>query len=234
MWSAKESNLKMLAHVANKLGNLIDRVVFVGGCTTALFITDASIPDVRFTNDVDCITDVISYYDYSKIEKQLRKLGFKQTMDDAVICRWRIDDFILDIMPTDEKILGFSNRWYKSAIIHATEQIVGNNIIIKIVTAPYFLATKLEAFKQRGNKDFFASHDLEDIMAVVDGRPEIILDVEQSDLEIKKYLAVSFKELLAETRFLEALPGHLNYSATMQQQRFETVVNRMEQICTTI
>lgn len=61
----------MLEIVARKLGNLNDEIVYLGGCTTALFITDPLSLDVRSTLDVDCIIDVISLVQYQKFEKQL-------------------------------------------------------------------------------------------------------------------------------------------------------------------
>lgn len=75
-------------------------------------------------------------------------------MQDDVICRWRYDDIILDVMPTDEKILGFSNRWYPAAIQSASEYVLSDVITIRLIAAPYFLATKLEVFRQRGQNDF--------------------------------------------------------------------------------
>lgn len=56
---------------------------------------------------------------------------------------------------------------------------------VRIVTPPLFIATKLEAFHGRGEDDIFGSHDLEDIVAVVDGRPEIVDDVMGSDAKVK-------------------------------------------------
>src|SRR5579862_2435199 len=153
------ANIKMLQFIATKLGDLRDEVVFLGGCTTALFINDPESPDVRYTFDVDCIVDVISLNEYHRMEKKLKHLGFKQSIAEEVICRWYFDDVILDVMPTDEKILGFSNRWYKEAIQNAHIYSLKEGITIKVVTAPYFLATKLEAFKTRGNMDFYASRD---------------------------------------------------------------------------
>lgn len=57
---AKLANSRMLEFVATKLGTLCDEVVFLGGCTTALFMTAPNSPDVRHTLDVDCIVNVIS------------------------------------------------------------------------------------------------------------------------------------------------------------------------------
>jgi predicted nucleotidyltransferase len=62
-------------------------------------------------------------------------------------------------MPTDEKILEFGNRWYKTAIKHAIIHQIIEDLPIKSITAPYFLATKLEAFRDRGENDFVGSRE---------------------------------------------------------------------------
>src|SRR3990167_4991890 len=134
----KLSNLRMLQFVAIKLQDLCHDVVFLGGCTTGIFITDLASPDVRHTLDVDCIVDVISLNQYHTLEKKLQKQGFKKSMQDDVVCRWHYDDVILDVMPTDEKILGFGNRWYKQALQHSVNHLIHDNLIVKSVTAPYF------------------------------------------------------------------------------------------------
>ena len=104
------SNLKMLEFVARKLGTLNDEVVYLGGCTTALFINDPLSLDVRPTLDVDCIIDVISLGQYYQFEQKLIEKGFHRSMNDDVICRWHFDEIILDVMPTDEQILGWGKR----------------------------------------------------------------------------------------------------------------------------
>jgi hypothetical protein len=103
------ANLAMLEFIARKLGKLKDEFVFLGGCTIALLITDTAAPDVRYTIDVDCIVDVLSLTQYHKLERELQRQGFKRSLLEEVICRWHCEDVILDVVPTDEKILGFSN-----------------------------------------------------------------------------------------------------------------------------
>jgi hypothetical protein len=111
-----DRNIRMLIHVASHLGDLREKVVFLGGCATGLLITDPAIPEVRITNDVE-ITSRMEYY---RLEEELRKRGFQEDMNDnAPVCRWLIDEFKVDVMPTQEDILGFSNRWYHSAIKNA-------------------------------------------------------------------------------------------------------------------
>lgn len=72
-------------------------------------------------------------------------------MEDDVICRWHYDDIILNVMPTNEKILGFGNRWYKEAIEYAMEHKIADDLSIKSITAPYFLATKIDLFVDKLN-----------------------------------------------------------------------------------
>lgn len=159
-------NLKMLEYIARKLGPLNDEVVYLGGCATVLFINDPMVLDIRPTLDVDCIVDVISLGEYHKFVNKLCKLGFKQHLDDDVICRLYCEEIILDVMPTDEKILGWGNRWYKEAIKTAVKHQIADDLVIKSVTAPYFLATKIEAFRTRGKNDLLVSHDFEDILTL--------------------------------------------------------------------
>lgn len=116
------ANLRMLEFVARKLGPLNDEVIYLGGCTTALFITDPLSLDVRPTRDVDCIVDIVSLAKYYQFGKKLSNQGFTQPMDESVMCRWLYDDAILDVMPVDENVLKFGNRWYKEAIEYVITQ----------------------------------------------------------------------------------------------------------------
>ncbi len=227
------ANLRMLEFVAAKLGEIRDDVVFLGGCTTGLFITDPDFPDVRYTVDVDCIVDVISLNQYYQLEKKLTKKGFKKSISEEVICRWFYDDVTLDVMPTDENILGFGNRWYKRAIAAAILHRLTDKIDIKIVTAPYFLATKLEAFKTRGKSDYYASHDFEDIMSILDGRVEIVKEIHKADGELRDHLINSFTEINNSSAFKGAIPGHfVQYGSyadgriNIVEQKIKDIINR--------
>ena len=87
---------------------------------------------------------------------------------------------------------------------------------IRIVSPPYFLITKLEAFKGRGNGDYTLSHDIEDIVAVLDGRPEILDEIEIADAVLVCELAYRFQELLKDQKFLDAISGHMPTDETSQ------------------
>lgn len=112
-------------------------------------------------------------------------------------------------MPLDEKILGFSNRWYVAAFESAETLVLESSIRIRRITAPLFLATKLEAFKGRGGGDYLASRDMEDLLTVIDGRPELSDEVRSQPRDLRAYLARECKALLRDPRFFDALPGHL-------------------------
>jgi predicted nucleotidyltransferase len=173
MWS---ENRDLLIRGARSLRDLRERLVYVGGCTTGLMISDLAAADVRSTRDVDVIVEIVSRAEYYALSKRLRSLGFRE--DPKVICRWQQDNEItLDVMPTDPNILGFSNPWYSGAIATATHHVLEQGLVIRVVTPPYFCATKIAAFHGRGNGDYAASHDLEDFLSVVDGRVELLSEL---------------------------------------------------------
>ncbi len=103
--------LEMVKPVARGLGDLKDRVVFLGGAATSLLITDPALPHIRTTFDVDVIVEVASRMEYYRLEDALRERGFTQSVDsESPVCRWSFQDVVVDVMPTDEEILGFANR----------------------------------------------------------------------------------------------------------------------------
>ena len=71
-----DPNLVLLTRAVTQLGPLVDRVVFLGGCATALLLTDPAAPEVRPTQDVDVITEVGSLTDYYRLAEGLREAGF--------------------------------------------------------------------------------------------------------------------------------------------------------------
>lgn len=218
--SSAQRNLESLTLIAHRLEELCNEVTFVGGCITGLLITDKAAPDVRFTVDVDCIINVVSKHGYHSLSEKLRQKGFKEmSFGNHPICRWDCDGVLIDIMPTDKSVLGFSNKWYKDAQSNAISKTINDFISIKVISAPYFLATKLEAFKDRGKQDLLLSHDLEDIISVVDGRPEIVNDISNAPDNLKEYLASEFLTLMSNDQFLQALPGHLNYSNESESRK---------------
>ncbi|MEN6439985.1 MAG: hypothetical protein ABFD97_15520 [Syntrophobacter sp.] len=225
--------LEMVKIVARGLGDLKDKVVFLGGVATSLLITDPALPHVRTTFDVDVIVEVVSRMEYYRLEDSLRERGFTQRIDsDNPVCRWSFHEVIVDVMPTDEKILGFANRWHAPAIQNAEVVSLDENLDIRLVTAPLFLATKIEAFAGRGRGDFLISHDIEDIITIINGRKEIAGEVAGSSRELLAFLSETFAAFLANDDFLESIPGHL-LPDPGNQARYAIVLDRIKQIANT-
>jgi hypothetical protein len=223
-------NIHMIIQVARHLGDLRERVVFVGGSATALLITDPGMPEVRITKDVDVIVEITSRREYYRLEKELQHRGFQKNLEeDSPICRWLIEGIKVDVMPTQEDILGFSNHWYLPAITNAQELELEEGLSIQVVTSPYFLATKIDAFRGRGQGDYLASHDMEDILIVLDGRPEIITEIKNSPKDLITFLSTTFQNFLADERFREAIPGHL-LPDWASQARLQIILKRLQEI----
>jgi hypothetical protein len=226
---SQNPNADLLLSAARSLVPLLDRIAFVGGCAAGLLITDPGAAPVRPTVDVDAIVQIASYTELIGIEAQLRQLGFEQPhVENAPLCRWVHGDVIFDLMPTDPAILGFSNPWYLPALENATSvEVEGHRI--RLISAPYFLATKLVAFHGRGQFDYRLSRDLEDVVTIIDGRPEVVAEVKAAEASLQQFLSSEFSTLLAERDFLEAVPGHLLPDPS-SQQRVRIVLTRMQQM----
>lgn len=223
-------NLLILETVVHRLGSLTEEFVFLGGCAAGLLITDAAASPVRETIDVDVMVQVLSKQEYYALAERLRARGFSEdSSEGAPICRWTDGHVLLDVMPTEPDILGFGNEWYAPAMAQAIEIRLANDERIRMVSAPYFLITKLSAFEGRGNGDFQMSHDIEDLVAVVDGRPEIVEEVKYSPEALQIALAQRFGEYLHTRRFLDALHGHLPADEA-SQTRVPIVIDRMKKI----
>ncbi|MDP1682545.1 MAG: hypothetical protein Q8L39_12320, partial [Burkholderiales bacterium] len=62
------------------------------------------------------------------------------------------------------------------------------------------------------------SHDLEDIITVVDGRAVLEEEMQSAPAELRQYVAAEFRTLLEASGFLEALAGHLPGDAGSQRR----------------
>ena len=208
MPSRSDPNRDLLLRVAARLGTFSDECLFVGGTTVGLLLSDPGAPTPRPTYDVDIVVEAHTHADYlTRIRERLLALGLSESSAPGdPICAWRVDGIRVDVMPSDSHILGFSNRWYQSALRSGT-LLELDGARVRVINAPHFVATKFEAFKGRGKSDPYASHDLEDIVTVVDGRPELIEEVASCELELRDYLQAEFRRLVSNPDFLNALEG---------------------------
>ena len=203
-----DPNLADLRRVAFALGELREQVVFLGGAVAGLLVTDPLADSVRATRDVDAIVNA-TRATFHRIEEEVARMGFTRDANSEVICRWihRASGVLFDLMPVQPEVLGFSNRWYPYALQTAASVDLGDGLTIRLVSAPAFVATKLEAFASRGGGDFVSSHDLEDVLNIVDGREELAGELAAASPELRQAVAAAFDALLMHPDFPNVLPG---------------------------
>jgi predicted nucleotidyltransferase len=187
---------------ATVLGDdLVDEVVFVGGATITLWITDPAAPPPRPTKDVDVIVEVATRADYYAFEERLRAAGF--TDDGNVICRWRHrgSGLILDAMPTDAALLGFENQWQRESFPHAVVVDLPSGTQIRAVPPQFLLATKIEAHLGRGAGDLLSSRDFADIVdRVLDGVQGQLLPDAASQARAEDVVIARLHQIVEATR----------------------------------
>ncbi|MFP5374674.1 MAG: hypothetical protein ACLGHW_07210 [Gammaproteobacteria bacterium] len=221
-----DPNLPQLRLVAAALGDLRDEVVFVGGAVAGLLVTDPLAGTVRATRDVDAIVEagLAAFHDF---EARVAARGFVRDIGSGVVCRWvhRESGVQFDLMPVRSDVLGFSNRWYRHAVDTALTVELGEDISARVVTAVAFVATKLEAFASRGADDILGSHDLEDVLNIVDGRAELEQELMESPLDVRAAVSGAFARLLAHPDFANALPG-----LVLEPERAGIIVERLRRM----
>jgi predicted nucleotidyltransferase len=224
---AGDPNVQSVELVAAALGDLCDELVLVGGCAASLLIDTPTAPPPRVTYDVDLIAVVAALRNYHALEEQFAERGFQRDVSaDAPICRWCIGAIEVDLMPTDETVLGFSNRWYAEAAATATRLTLPSGTAINLISAPAFLATKFEAFRTRGKADLLLSHDFEDIINVVEGRFSIVEEVDAGGAALRTYLSQQFASIIAAPDYTNVLPGLVAFD-DLHSQRIERVRQRI-------
>ena len=223
--------IEMIRIVAQGLGDLRSEVAFLGGAILGLLITDSAAREARPTEDVDLVIDVATTIEYNLFEEKLRKLGFENVIE-GPICRFRYMGILLDLMPTSDDILGFGNRWYSTALSEAEERVLGEGLVCRVIRAPCFLATKLEAFDsptRENHGDYLASRDFEDIVSVIDGRREIVDEVASAQDTVRTFLKERIGSHLHQSRFEEGVAANLDIDRA-SRARVQTVLRRFQEI----
>lgn len=205
---ANDPNLPYLRHIAEALGDLREQLVFVGGAVAGLLVTDPLADSVRATRDVDAVVNANRAMFY-RIEQAVAQRGFARDVQSDVICRWIHQDsgVLFDLMPVQPEVLGFSNHWYPYAVETAESVELSAGLNIRLVSAVGFIATKLEAFAGRGAGDFLTSHDIEDVLNIVDGREELTDEMANAPPDLRQAVASAFQKLLSDPDFANVLPG---------------------------
>lgn len=217
-----QTNIVRIKAVANLLQQLNEDFVFVGGATVSLYGNDDR-TESRPTDDVDVVIELATYSGYAALDEKLRKVGFQNDAEFGVICRYKIQGMIVDIMPTEASVIGFSNQWYPEGFKNAISINMGD-CIIKIFSLPYFLASKIEAFKGRGRGNYILSSDFEDIVYVLENNNEVVSLIRQASPRVLEYLKQSILEFQNDSDFEEAVKAHLEpNTANLQIEKIKQI-----------
>jgi len=225
-------NIDLVELAASALGELRDEVVFVGGATVELWISDPGAPEFRPTDDVDVVVEVSTRAGYRSFEERLEQREFRHDQESGVICRFRHrpTTLVLDVMPRDPAILGFENRWQEEAVDHSVARELPSHTVIRVIPPVYLLATKLEAFRTRGRGDFLGSRDFNDVVVLIDGRPELVDEVRAAPDSLQRYIASELKRLLDDPRFEGGISGALLPDEASQARRHQVVMPRIQEL----
>lgn len=222
-----DPNIGVVEKAVAELGDLTDEFLLIGGCAVGLLVTDPAATMIRPTTDVDVLTEVASLVGYYELGDRLKQRGFVEHNTSNVICRWIKGDILIDVVPSDASILGFTNTWYepaaKSPVVHS----LPSGRSVRVIQPPYFLATKLEAFAARAKGDF-THHDMEDIVTILDGRGSIVTEVLEADEYLRDFLREEFEALLVDSTFIDKLAWLLPPFDTLKRQPI--LLDRMRRI----
>lgn len=216
----------MVAEVAKALKELRQQMVFVGGAIISLYTDDAAADEVRPTGDIDLAIQLTSFAEWAKIQEKLAALGFSPDPEGHAICSYLYKGISIDIMPAEDSVIGISNRWYKPGFRHLQEE-KAEDEIVKILSVPYFLATKFEAFHNRGS-DHRTSHDFEDIIYVLDNRTSVVDDILTADTEVMMFLKEELSMIISNQYSDEIIRSHIH--PLMVDECFPEVVEKINKI----
>lgn len=219
-------NIAVVAEVAEALKDIKQDMVFVGGAVVSLYTDDPAADEIRPTQDIDMTLNIINLSHWEKVQTQLGALGFHPDPFGHAICSYKYKDIPIDIMATEDGPLGPANRWYKIGFENLWTA-KAKDQDIKILSAPCYLATKFEAFNNRGS-DYRISHDIEDIIYVLDNRIGIVEEIENDDTRIANFIKEQLQNISNKGLLQEVLMAHIH--PLMLDERLPIVEEKTTQI----
>lgn len=191
-------------------------LTIVGGTAPALYELPRAVT-VRPTVDIDVVIEAGTFMAWRQFVDKLEALGFRHQPDEeAPICRYRLDDLLVDVMPTEERAIGFGNRWYAEAVAHRVAAAGG--VDVHVISPLYFVATKLDAWpaEERSGGDPIVSHDVEDIVAVLRGVDGLLDEVRAGTDVVHEEVRAGLREIFGDDDGREVLAAHLEGDAATQ------------------
>ncbi len=221
-------NLSLVAKVAHGLKELSEKMVFIGGAVISLYTDDPAADEIRPTSDIDMTINLANYTEWTQMQERLLELGFQPDPQGQSICSYLFEGIAIDIMPADDSNIGISNIWYKPGFKYLQQIKLPDGTPINILPTPYFLATKLEAFKDRGKNDFYGSHDYEDIIYIIDNRIKIVEEILESEEDVKQYIKQELTAIKNHPQSEEILSMHIH--PFIREERFKMLEKKIENL----
>jgi len=203
-------------------------MVFIGGAVISLYTDDPAAEEIRPTLDIDMTINLANYSEWAQMQERLAELGFSPDPEGHSICSYKFQDIAIDIMPAEDSSIGVSNMWYKPGFKFIQQVELPDGITIRILPSPYFLATKLEAFKDRGKNDFYGSHDFEDIIYLLDNRTTIVKEILTSEENLQLYIKEELKTIKNHPQADEISAMHIH--PYIREERFKMLMEKIEQL----
>jgi hypothetical protein len=212
------ASITRIKAVYHALDELKDKVVFVGGATVSLY-ADLEIIEPRPTDDVDVIIEILNYKERVSLEEKLRSKGFVHDAASGIVCRYTVKGITVDVMPINDPSIGFYSRWHEEGFHEAIRHQIDDLHIIRILSAPFFMATKLEAFESRGHSDGRTSQDFEDIVFVLEQRANVWKEMISANSNVRQYLNNEFIKLRSNTNLFEWIEAHVERNTPRATRR---------------
>lgn len=192
-----------------------------------LYLDPLSTAKVRPTIDVDCVVPIENRADFTQLEGRLRQLGFvNATDDDDPLCRWHGHEAIIDVMPFDETILGFGNRFYREGHAAAVALVLAEGMSVWVMPPAIALAAKVEAFEGRGSRDPWSSRDLEDIVLLLEGRASLLDEVRAASPAVRSRLGQWARGFAGRADCADLVDAHLS-PGPLSVERADQVLARL-------
>ncbi|MFT7056393.1 MAG: putative nucleotidyltransferase [Roseivirga sp.] len=213
--------------LAKTLGKLNAEVVYVGGAMVSFYIDDVTADDVRPTKDLDITLEIHTLGELESLREALIKKGLRQSSEDKVICRFRLDDIKVNVMSTKEVGWAPANRWFAPGF-ERRYQLMLDEMEISLMPLPYFLASKFDAFFNRGSKDPRTSHDFENIVYILTYTSDLTQKIMEAEDAVRNYLKESFGKIESNKLYQEAIVGNLY--ADQLDEAFEMIMAKVSTI----
>jgi predicted nucleotidyltransferase len=225
--TVNQITLESIEKVAKALGELNKEVVFVGGAVVSLYVNDAFADEFRPTKDVDITFRIVSFAKLERLREELVAKGFKQNIFEDVICRFQLEDILVDVMSTHAIAWAPANRWFDEGFNHLCQIKVGKQVI-NLLSLPFFLATKFDAHADRGGLDARMSKDFEDIIYLLNHVSNLENQISDAPKNVKDYIISECKDILKNDVKQEAILANMPYN--FQMERYESIIKKLKNV----